>query len=74
MGELQVYLCHGYPSDSNATLPWKNTTTVPKLNRSEIICLVNHMAFYLPKRKWLTWEGSEETDQEKIEAIRNYVY
>lgn len=71
--ELRRYI---YATDtrqtSNATLPWKNTTTVPKLCQIRDNLFANYMASIFPKRKWLTWEGSEETDQEKIEAIRNY--
>lgn len=71
--ELRRYV---YATDtrmtSNSTLPWKNTTTIPKLCQIRDNLFANYMASIFPKRKWLTWEGSEETDQEKIEAIRNY--
>ena len=71
--ELRRYV---YATDtrmtSNSTLPWKNTTTIPKLCQIRDNLFANYMASIFPKRKWLIWEGSEETDQEKIEAIRNY--
>jgi hypothetical protein len=60
---------------SNANLPWKNKTTVPKLCQIRDNLYANYMATLFPKRKWLNWEGSNEEDntQEKKAAIKNYI-
>lgn len=59
---------------TNAILPWKNKTTVPKLCQIRDNLYANYMASLFPKRKWLIWEGSDEEseDRGKREAIQNY--
>lgn len=72
--ELRRYI---YATDtrqtSNATLPWKNTTTVPKLCQIRDNLNANYMASIFPKRRWLVWEGGDEDSQAKAEAIKDYM-
>lgn len=74
--ELYKYI---YATDtrttSNAALPWKNTTTTPKLTQIRDNLFANYMASMFPTRRWLRWEGatSEDETREKTEAIRDYM-
>lgn len=74
--ELYKYI---YATDtrttSNSSLPWKNTTTTPKLTQIRDNLYANYMASMFPKRKWLTWEGANQQEQtkEKTEAIKAYM-
>lgn len=72
--ELRRYI---YATDtrqtSNATLPWKNTTTVPKLCQIRDNLNANYMASIFPKRRWLVWEGGSEDSQDKAESIKDYM-
>lgn len=72
--ELSQYI---YATDTrkttNSTLPWKNTTTVPKLCQIRDNLYANYMASLFPKRKWLVWEGGNEASLDKKEAIINYM-
>jgi hypothetical protein len=60
---------------SNASLPWKNSTTIPKLCQIRDNLYANYSAAMFPKRHWLTWEGSDESSngKSKREAIENYM-
>lgn len=60
---------------SNNALPWKNTTTTPKLTQIRDNLWANYIASLFPKRRWLKWEADERDDQvlEKSEAIRAYM-
>lgn len=59
---------------ANAKLPWKNSTTLPKLCQIRDNLYANYISAILPKRRWLTWEGStEEEEDNKAEAIRDYM-
>jgi hypothetical protein len=75
--ELRRYI---YAKDTttttNAKLPWKNKTTVPKLCQLRDNLYANYFATLFPKRRWLTWEGSDDdsNDPEKKKAIENYMY
>lgn len=74
--ELYKYI---YATDtrttSNSTLPWKNTTTTPKLTQIRDNLYANYMQSMFPKRRWLVWEGGTRNDQvkEKADAIRAYM-
>lgn len=74
--ELRRYV---YATDTrtttNSTLPWKNTTTIPKLCQIRDNLFSNYMASLFPKRKWLTWQADEESSskKEKKEAITDYM-
>ncbi len=59
---------------TNAQLPWKNKTTLPKLTQIRDNLHANYMASVFPRRKWLYWEGDHLDDQSKtkVSAIENY--
>jgi hypothetical protein len=75
--ELRKYI---YATDTrkttNSTLPWKNTTTIPKLTQIRDNLYANYMAAMFPKRKWLTWEADtkDANSMAKRSAILNYMY
>lgn len=60
---------------SNATNPWKNRTTVPKLCQIRDNLYSNYTATLFPKRKWLIWEANDEDSNSvaKADAITNYM-
>lgn len=60
---------------SNAKLPWKNTTTIPKLTQIRDNLYANYMAVEFPKRKWLDWLADDEASNEvdKRDAILTYM-
>ena len=74
--ELYKYI---YATDtrttSNSTLPWKNSTTTPKLTQIRDNLYANYMASMFPKRRWLFWEGAGNDDEtkEKLSAIKAYM-
>ena len=74
--ELYSYI---YATDttktSNASNPWMNTTTTPKLTQIRDNLYANYMATLFPQRRWMKWEGSTEDDEkrEKAEAIQAYM-
>jgi hypothetical protein len=60
---------------TNAQLPWKNSTTVPKLCQIRDNLYANYVATMFPQRKWLIWEANEEDPDSvaKRDAITNYM-
>lgn len=56
---------------TNAKLPWKNSTTIPKLTQIRDNLHANYMAALFPHRKWLEWEG--DTDDDQMEAKRHAI-
>lgn len=60
---------------TNRTLPWKNSTTLPKLAQIRDNLHANYMAALFPNDDWLRWEGYtlEDEQQEKKEAIQAYM-
>ena|SRR6266545_6493819 len=60
---------------SNASLPWKNKTTIPKLCQIRDNLFANYIATLFPKRKWLVWEANDKdsNDVAKRDAIVNYM-
>lgn len=74
--EVQSYV---YATDttqtSNASLPWKNTTTVPKLTQISDNLFANYSKSLFPKRKWLNWVSFDEESAEpqKRQAIQNFM-
>lgn len=59
----------------NATLPWKNSTTTPKLCQIRDNLHANYMAALFPNEEWLKWEGSNEGAVAKpvVTAIQAYM-
>jgi hypothetical protein len=74
--EIRKYV---YATDTttttNAKLPWKNKTTVPKLCNIRDNLFANYMAVLFPKRKWLDWEAGDRKSNGKAkrEAILSYM-
>lgn len=60
---------------SNATNPWKNTTTRPKLAQIRDNLHTNYMSSLFPNGEWLKWiaEDQESAVSEKVEAISSYM-
>jgi hypothetical protein len=60
---------------TNAQLPWKNKTTIPKLCQIRDNLYSNYTATLFPKRKWLEWEANERDSNsvQKRDAIINYM-
>lgn len=60
---------------SNSSLPWKNSTTIPKMCQIRDNLYANYMATLFPKRRWLEWEAGDRksNDREKRKAILDYM-
>lgn len=60
---------------SNATLPWKNKTTLPKLCQIRDNLHSNYVSSLFPNDEWLRWEGytTEDSLIETAEAIEGYM-
>jgi len=60
---------------TNASLPWKNSTTRPKLCQIRDNLHANYMAALFPNDDWLEWEGAtqDEQTQEKAAIITQYI-
>lgn len=60
---------------SNKILPWKNTTTLPKLCQIRDNLHANYMAALFPHADWLTWEGHDQDSQaiDKRLAITSFM-
>ena len=74
--ELRNYLfATDTRSTSNSALPWKNSTTVPKLTQIRDNLHANYMATLFPQNKWMKWMASDKTSNAKIkrETIQAYM-
>lgn len=62
-------------STQNAALPWKNSTTTPKLCQIRDNLHANYMAALFPNDEWLSWEGANEDAVAKAvkESIQTYM-
>jgi hypothetical protein len=60
---------------TNSQLPWKNSTTVPKLCQIRDNLYANYVSVMFPQRKWLVWEANEQdaASAAKRDAITNYM-
>ena len=60
---------------SNKILPWKNTTTLPKLCQIRDNLHANYMAALFPHADAITWEGDDEDSEavEKRKTITSYM-
>jgi hypothetical protein len=60
---------------TNSKLPWKNSTTIPKLTQIRDNLHANYMSALFPNSNWLHWEGSELDDEtkQKSDAIEGYM-
>ena len=60
---------------TGSTLPWKNSTTIPKICQIRDNLHANYRAALFPNDNWFKWEAHSEdgTDKKKREAIENYM-
>jgi len=60
---------------TNANLPWKNSTTTPKLCQIRDNLHANYMAALFPHDDWLNWqaEDRESAEGEKRQMIESYM-
>lgn len=74
--ELRNYLfATDTTTTSNASLPWKNKTTIPKLCQIRDNLHSNYISALFPNDEWLSWEGYSLSDsvKEKRKAIEAYM-
>jgi len=60
---------------TNSSLPWKNSTTVPKLCQIRDNLHANYMAALFPNSDWMIWEGDDEDAEaeDKRKVITSYM-
>ena len=74
--ELRNYLfATDTSTTSNSSLPWKNSTTLPKLTQIRDNLHANYMDALFPNDNWLRWEGYTQDDVtlSKRKAIEGYI-
>jgi hypothetical protein len=74
--ELRNYLfATDTSTTSNDGLPWKNSTTTPKLCQIRDNLHANYISALLPNSNWMKWEGGSFDDEtkEKSDAITAYM-
>ncbi len=74
--ELRNYLfATDTKKTSNASLPWKNKTTIPKLTQIRDNLHAHYQDAMFPNDEWLIWEGDDEdgVDKDKVAAIQSYM-
>lgn len=58
---------------TNSSLPWKNKTTLPKLCQIRDNLHSNYISALFPNERWLKWEGRTLQDEQKRDAIQQYM-
>ncbi len=60
---------------TNRSLPWKNSTTLPKLCQIRDNLYSNYISALFPNDDWLKWEGYSKADatKSKVKAIEAYM-
>ena len=74
--ELRNYLFQTDTGDtSNKKLPWKNSTSVPKLSQLRDNLHANYYAALFPNDNWFKWEAAtqEGADREQARLIESYM-
>jgi hypothetical protein len=74
--EIREYLFATDTGDTtNASLPWKNKTHIPKLCQIRDNLHANYMSAMFPNENYLVWEGDTANDmtQEKRKVIQAYM-
>lgn len=67
--ELQKYLfATDTTTTSNSSLPWKNSTTLPKLTQIRDNLHSNYVSALFPNDKWLQWKGYTKRDNSRRKA------
>ncbi len=61
---------------TNASLPWKNKTTTPKLTQIRDNLQANYMASIFPKRRFVKWEAGspKSATKEKRKLLEDYTF
>jgi hypothetical protein len=59
---------------TNAKLPWKNSTTRPKLCQIRDNLHANYMAALFPNDRWFSWEPGDETSDTKAKKLAIEAY
>lgn len=59
---------------SNQDLPWKNTTTLPKLTQIRDNLHSNYLSALFPNDSWLNWEGYSNDDSTKTKRVAIEAY
>lgn len=59
---------------SNAALPWKNSTTTPKLCQIRDNLHSNYLSALFPNDDWLRWQGYTKQDSLKLKAATIEAY
>lgn len=76
IAELKKYIfATDTTTTSNSSLPWKNSTTIPKLCQIRDNLHANYMASLFPNDNWLVWNAYDEKDAtlDKSKAIEGYM-
>lgn len=74
--ELRNYLfATDTRTTSNQTLPWKNSTTIPKLCQIRDNLHSNYISALFPNDNWLMWEAGDANAalKEKADTIKSYM-
>lgn len=74
--ELRNYLfATDTTTTTNASLPWKNSTTIPKLTQIRDNLHANYMDALFPNDSWFKWEGysADAVVKEKRNTIESYM-
>jgi hypothetical protein len=60
---------------TNSTLPWKNSTTIPKLCQIRDNLFANYVSALFPNDNWVKWEAysREDAHKNKAKAIEGYM-
>lgn len=60
---------------TNSQLPWKNSTTLPKIAQIRDNLHANYMAALFPNEDWFVWQADSKDDQDinKAKAITAYM-
>jgi len=62
-------------STTNSSLPWKNSTTIPKLCQIRDNLFSNYVSALFPNDNWIKWEAysREDAHKNKAKAIEGYM-
>lgn len=74
--ELRNYIFQTSTEDtSNKKLPWKNSTSTPKICQIRDNLHANYMAALFPNENWLVWQGGDKKaeEEEKRQVIEEYM-
>lgn len=70
MKELRNYIFQTDTTQtSNAKLPWKNKTSIPKITQIRDNLHANYMAALFPHDNWFKWEAESQEDADRNKAL-----